>query len=367
MKTIAIVTNTSWNILNFRTSLIEELKQEFNVILIAPQDDSSVEIQKIAPTYFLKKLSRKGTNPITELQLINELKQLYKQHKVDLALHFTIKPNIYGSIAAGQIGIPSISVVTGLGYTFLSNGIAAKMAKFLYKYAFQRNSLTIFQNKDDEQLFHQLKLAKQGKTTVIDGSGIDIDYFSPIEMPSSPTFKFLFVGRLLYDKGIQELFDAFTTEFNQNKQTELHIVGDVDNDNPSAYSQQDLDAILAKHKNIIYHGRVNAPKQLIAESNCVVLPSYREGLPRVMLEAIAMAKPVITTNTAGCKEITTNNNGLLVPIKNATELGLAMKQMATLPTRERTQLGKNGRELAKKRFSARIVNKTYIKQIKALL
>jgi len=179
MKKIAVVTNTSWNILNFRTSLIKELQKTYEVLLVAPDDEYSVQIQSLAPTILLTNLSRKGTNPITDLRLVNELKQIYTTNKVDLALHFTIKPNIYGTMAAKRANIDSIAVVTGLGYTFLSNGVTAKVAKRLYKHAFHRNNLTVFQNKDDRNLFIELGLVTEKKSKVINGSGIDMDLFSP--------------------------------------------------------------------------------------------------------------------------------------------------------------------------------------------
>lgn len=368
MKKIAIVTNTSWNILNFRTSLVEELKKHYEVILIAPKDQYSSRIQQLGETHFLHHLSRKGTNPVTDLKLISELKKLYKELEIDLAIHFTIKPNIYGSIAAKQAGIKSIAVVTGLGYTFLSNGLAAKAAKKLYKYAFKRNSLTVFQNVDDQKLFQELGLVPQQTSTVVDGSGIDVNEFSP--KPKNNyfnQFNFLFIGRMLYDKGVKELLDAFVQKFEGNSKIVLHLVGNVDNENPSVYSEDELKEITAKHKNILFHGRIDGPSQMIADCECVVLPSYREGLPRVMLESIAMAKPIITTDTAGCREVVKNENGFLVPIKDSNKLGEAMSKMVLLTNEERASLGQKGRELAVERFSTEVVNQEYLARINDLL
>lgn len=359
-KKIAIVTNTSWNILNFRSSLIQFFQTEYDVILIAPKDQYSTEIELLAPTFYLKHLSRKGTNPINDFKLIQELKSIYKKEAVDLAIHFTIKPNIYGSIAARKVNIPSIAVVTGLGYTFLSNGLAATVAKKLYKYAFQRNSITIFQNPDDRNLFIEQNLVSPEKSSVIYGSGIDLAKFTPL--PKSDWhngFHFLFIGRLLYDKGVRELLNAFQMKF-ANKEVYLHLVGEIDLGNPSAFSEEALMNILGENPNIIFHGRVNGPNQLIANCDCVILPSYREGLPRVILEALAMARPVIVTDVAGCKEtVIHKKNGYIVKVQSEKELAEMMYEMSNLNEIERFNMGQEGKKMAENKFSTTIINQEF--------
>jgi len=369
MKKIAIVTNTSWNILNFRTSLVKHLQKEFDVLLVAPYDEYSATIQNLGDVVFLTNLSRKGTNPITDLRLVNELKKIYKTQNIDLAIHFTIKPNIYGSFAAKRAGVQSISVVTGLGYTFLNTGVAASVAKRLYKRAFRRNDLTVFQNQDDRRLFMRMGLVTEKRSRVINGSGIDTELFKPRERDDwHKGFHFLFIGRLLYDKGVRELFEAFRSQFSEKENVFLHIVGDIDESNPSAFSQTELDHVLATTPNIIYHGRVNGVQQMIANSHCVVLPSYREGLPRVMLEAIAMAKPVITTNVAGCKETVIDGmNGYLVLAQDAKELGERMMQTCKLDSETLAKMGKVGRNLAIEKFSTPVVNQEFEAEIKSIL
>lgn len=369
MKKIAVVTNTSWNILNFRSSLIKDLQKSYEVLLIAPKDEYSSQIKTLAPTIFLKKLNRKGTNPVTDLKLVNELKNVYTNNKIDLALHFTIKPNIYGSMAAKKANVPSIAVVTGLGYTFLSNGIAAKIAKRLYKHAFHRNNMTVFQNEDDRKLFVELGLVPEIKSRVINGSGIDTDLFSPRKKEDwQEGFHFLFIGRLLYDKGVRELFSAFNHQFKKEENVYLHIVGDIDNQNPSAFSQEELDAVLPENENIIYHGRIDGVQQMIADSDCVVLPSYREGVPRVMLEAMSMAKPIIATDVAGCKETVIEGlNGFLVESQNHLDLSQKMREMTTISDSQRDKMGEKGRSLAIKRFSTKVINKNFLIEIRNII
>lgn len=338
------------------------------MVIIAPKDEYSTAVQELAPTYFVNHLNRKGTNPVRDIRFYRELKRIYQRVSPDVIIHFTIKPNIYGSIAANSVGIPSIAVVTGLGYTFLNKGLAATAAKRLYKYAFKKNDLTIFQNPDDRQLFINLKLVSQEKSTVILGSGVDLNKFYPLPKSTSNTgFHFLFIGRLLYDKGIRELFEAFLSEFKQDSSTFLHLVGDIDKENPSAYSDESLQLMLKGNKNIIYHGRMNALNEIISNSDCVVLPSYREGLPRVMLEALAMAKPVITTDVAGCREVVEQEeNGFLVKVNSSKDLAFAMKTMKELSSLDREKMGNKGLKMAKELFSANVINEQFLNQIKQL-
>ena len=369
MKTIGIVANTSWNILNFRKSLIEELQKDFQVVILAPEDEYSEQVKAIAQTYFLQQLLRKGTNPLQEIRLLRELKKAYKQLELDAVIHFTIKPNIYGSIAASKIGIPSIAVVTGLGYTFLSKGIAARVAKKLYKIAFRKNSHTIFQNPDDRQLFIDLRLVKKEKSSVVYGSGIDLEQFYPLpRIDNKNGFHILFVGRMLYDKGVQELLKAFTKSFNNDKTTTLHLVGEIDEGNPSAFSAVELEQILDKNENIIYHGKVSPVNEIIAKADCVVLPSYREGLPRVLLEALAMGKPIITTDVPGCREVVNHGvNGFLVENKSSNSLAGAMMKMRRLSSQELETMGSNGLKMVIEQFSSTVVNRNYVELIKQIL
>lgn len=359
MKRIGLVANTSWNLLNFRSALIRELQESYEVILIAPYDNYTQQIETIAETKTIHQLSRKGTNPITDLLLVRELQKLYTSLQLDGVIHFTIKPNIYGSFAAHLSKVPSLAVVTGLGYTFLSNGFSSKIAKLLYKQAFQRNSHTVFQNIDDRELFVNTQLVDESKSRVINGSGIDMDYFSPKpNQQQADDFTFLFVGRLLYDKGIRELFDAFD-EVTKTKPCTLHIVGEIDQNNPSAFSVEELNRRIQQNQSIIYHGKQEDLRDYYANCDCVVLPSYREGLPRVMLEAMAMAKPIITTNVPGCRQTVSNGNGFLVKVNSANDLAQNMKKVRNLSAKELEAMGKNGRQLAENQFSTTVVNQQY--------
>lgn len=316
--------------------------------------------------YPLHQLSRKGTNPMQDIQLVRELTKMYRYHQIDLAIHFTIKPNIYGSIAARRAGIPSISVITGLGYTFLSQGLTSRIARKLYRYAFQRNQLTIFQNPEDRALFMQIKLIPEERSTVVLGSGIDTDYFASITpVPKSPTF--LFIGRLLHDKGVRELLEGFTLYAESHPEAKLIIVGERDPQNPASVSETYLRKY-RENNSIDFVGYQSDVRPFIHEASAVVLPSYREGVPRTLLEALSMGRPIITTDVPGCREvIVPGENGLIVPCRDARALSIAFEKFQRLDDSVKQEMGRKSRKLAETLFSTKIVNIQYLEWVKRML
>lgn len=368
--TIAVVANTGWNIVNFRLGLIKALiAKGYKVIAIAPTDEYSSNIISTGCHYIpLKRLERKGTNPFKDFRLLLELYNIYRKESVDIALQFTIKPNIYGSLAASFAKVKTICTVTGLGYSFLNNNLVSKLARRLYKFAFKKANLVAFQNNDDRNLFTSENLVKNQKTVIIRGSGINCEKFKPLPKSDlSTSFVFLFVGRLLYDKGVIEYLKAAEIVKDQFPEITFQILGSLDKDNPSCISLEILEDY--QRKGIVtYLGTSDDVKDKIRNSDTVVLPSYREGLPRVMLEAISMAKPVITTDTAGCRDTVIDNvTGFLVPVKNIDKLADAMIKMINLPDSERVRMGKNGRELALEQFDEKAVIENYFQNIEFLL
>lgn len=363
---IGIVLNTAWNIYNFRLGLVRALLAAgHKVIAIAPVDEFVPPIEATGCIFVpLQHLSRKGVNPIKDLRFSYELFQIYKEYKIDIVLQYTIKPNIYGSMAANLAKIKSISTVTGLGYSFLSEGTVNKVVKQLYKTAFKSCSCIAFQNSDDKKLFEDLKLCPPEKTTLIKGSGINTDYFKPLPKTQiSDNLIFLFVGRLLYDKGITELLSAAEILKNKYPKTEIWVVGGIDEGNPSAIEKS---VINEKHNTgiIKYLGASSDVRSIMQNADVVVLPSYREGLPRVMLESVAMAKPIITTDTAGCKDMVRGSeNGFLVPVKNAEALANAMIKMYELSPEERQKMGEVGRKMALEEFDEQAIIKRYFDEI----
>ena len=357
---IAIVANIAWNIYNFRQSLIQHLlSQGFELVLIAQEDEYSSRLRDLGCRFVaLEHLSRKGTNPIQDFRLILELKRIYQQYQINIALHFTIKANIYGAFAASWAGIKCLSVVTGLGYTFLHHNITARIARFLYKIAFKNVDTVVFQNANDQELFIKQLLCKPRQTVLIRGSGINCNKFSPSTTFSylKCPFRFLFVGRLLYDKGIREYLQAARAVKKQlGAAVEFYILGELDYQNPAAVSDTELQNYVSNQE-VIYVGKTDEVLAYIQNAHVVVLPSYREGLPRVLLEAAAAAKPIITTTAAGCIDMVYNNeNGILVAAQSTKELANACLELYHKTEAELIIMGEAGRNYVINNFSDAII------------
>jgi glycosyltransferase involved in cell wall biosynthesis len=371
-KKIAIVTNSTWNIYNFRMPLVRALEnQGHQVVVIAPLDEHIVYLNQLSYTthHPIKHLSRKGLNPFNEVRLLLEFLRIFRKEKPDLVINYTIKPNIYGNLAATNMGIPSICVVTGLGYTFIHNGITNQISQKLYKYSFKKATKVIFENEDDCALFIKDKLCTLEQGIAMKGCGVDTNYFKP----NAPKLKkqeqkiFTFIGRLLYDKGVQEFVKAARLVKQEFPEAIFWIAGELDNDNPAAIPEEILSQWI-ENEHVTYIGHVQDIRPVIKNSDIIVLPSYREGMPRVILEALAMAKPVITTHTAGCREtVEDGKNGFLVPIKNVPELVKTMHKCCDLSHERLLAMGQQSRNKALLEFDEQIIINSFMEIINEIL
>lgn len=358
-KRIAIIANTTWNIYNFRLNVIRQLLEDGHEVVVMAPVDKFISYTEHLPEVVhvpLKHLIRDGINPFKEILLINELRRLYKKYKPDLVLHYTIKPNIYGGIAAKLAGIPTIAVVTGLGYSLIHPGFLKHITTFLYKLSLPAHKHVVFENQDDQLLFQQAGLVKQSQSLSIKGCGVDTQFFNPNGDSRDHTrVTFTFVGRLLYDKGIREFVEAAKEVQKMHPAARFWLVGDIDKENPSAVRMEDLVAWI-RHPEIEYHGDTDQIRAIYAQSDCIVLPSYREGMPRVIMEAMSMERPVITTDTAGCRETVDQDvNGYLVPVRNAAALTDAMMKFLSLSSAQRDGMGKFGRQKVLREFDDKII------------
>lgn len=355
-KLIAIVANSTWNIYNFRLNIIKKLLDEgWRVIVVAPLDEY-IKYKELYPTVKhipLHNLQRDGKSPINDLKLIFELKTIYQRLKPELILHYTHKPNIFGGIAAKLAGIESIAVITGLGYAFLHKGLTNTITKQLYRFIKSYHRTFIFENEDDRQFFIDEKILTQDKSIAVNGCGVDIFHYKP-----SPNGQinvktiFTFLGRLLYDKGIVEFVEAAKLVKKKNANVEFWVVGELDDGNPSMVKTQDLLQWIDEGS-IVYHGFVKDIKPIVAKSDCIVLPSYREGMPRIVLEGMAMAKPIITTRTAGCRQtIDEGINGYLVKVGDVPDLSMAMEKFLSLSYEKAHIMGQSGRKMAEEQFNS---------------
>lgn len=356
---IALVANSTWNIYNFRLNLIDKFLQEgFEVAVIAPIDEYLTYKEKYPAVrhYGLRTMDRDSTNPIKDLLLILELARKYRKIKPDIVLHFTNKPNIYGGIGAWLVGIKSIAVVTGLGYAFIHNGFIKKVISWLYRITAACHQKFIFENIEDRELFASLGIVSGDKAISVKGCGVDTSWYHPYhngQMKDKTVFTF--IGRLLYDKGIREFVEAARQLKQVRKDVEFWIVGELDAENPATV---DKDILLqwVEDDIVYYHGFVKDVRPIIAQSDCIVLPSYREAIPRTITEGMSMAKPVITTDTAGCREaVDSGVNGYLIKVRNTKSLVEAMLSFMELDHEQRHKMGTAGREKACREFDDKLI------------
>ncbi|MGB4959693.1 MAG: glycosyltransferase family 4 protein, partial [Saprospiraceae bacterium] len=334
-KTIALVANSTWNIYNFRLNLIDKFIAEgMEVVIIAPVDEYITYKEKypMVRHYGLRMLDRDGLNPIKDMLLVFELVRRYRKVKPDIILHFTNKPNIYGAIASKLAGIKSIAVVTGLGYAFIHKGFVRMMMTWLYKLTASQHSKFIFENIEDRDLFAQLNIVSKNRSVSVKGCGVNTTWFCPF--PNGKVREktvFTFIGRLLYDKGIREFVEAAKIIKSKRNDVDFWIVGELDAENPATVDKEDL-IQWVENDIVLYHGFLKDVRPVISESDCIVLPSYREAIPRSITEAMAMSKPVITSETAGCREaVDVGSNGYLVKIKDPESIVKAMESFLDIP------------------------------------
>ena len=368
-KTIAIVINTSWNIYNFRLGLLKALQKEgYKIVAIAPRDEYSKKLEALGFEYHNITINNKGTNPIEELKLIGAFYRLYKKVKPDVLLHYTIKPNIYGTIAAKLADVPVISNISGLGTVFLNDSLSSKVARLLYKIALRFPEKVFYQNNDDRQLFIDSKLVAEEKTGLLPGSGIDTVKFSPVERESTQDgFSFLFIARLVKDKGLLEYVEAARLLKEHYPHVHFKMLGAYYPGNPTAVTPDEV-AQWEQEKVVEYLGTQSNVASVIAQADCIVLPSYREGLSRVLLEAASMAKPIVTTDVPGCRDVVDDGvNGFLCQVKNAEDLAAQMEKMILLEEEERVEMGKRGREKIVEGFDESIVIDRYRGVVGALV
>ncbi|MDH5399863.1 MAG: glycosyltransferase family 4 protein [Cyclobacteriaceae bacterium] len=364
---VAIVLNTSWNIVNFRMGLIRALMQEGNEIYtIAPHDPYSEKLIEAGCHFIPLKMDSRGANPLKDTALIFELYKIYRKVKPDIILHFTVKPNIFGTIAASLLGIPVINNVCGLGTAFLKKGILTNIVSTLYKMSFKLSSKVFFQNYEDCKLFVSKRLIDGQKTDILPGSGINIAQFKPVKQKKGGSFTFLVISRLIKEKGILEYVEAIKSLKEENPHLKFQLLGAKDPNHKSGIPSELIDEWITSGI-FEYLGTAEDVRPHIQGADCIVLPSYREGTPRTLLEAASMAKPIITTRTAGCTNVVEDGvNGLLCRSKDATGLAAKMKMMAELSMEKRLQMGISGREKIESKFDEKFVIEKYLHSIEEI-
>lgn len=354
---IILAVNTLGSFISHRRGLYLKLRESHYVqVLLPTSEDHNAAQKEITPNELLGfPMSRKGMNPLAELRTIFALYRLYKAQKPDLVHHFTIKPVIYGTIAARLAGVPKVvNSITGLGFVFTSTSVKAKvlgiLVKNLYRFCFSSPKVqVIFQNLDDKDFFVANGIIDKTSGHLVEGSGVDVNKFTPTENLNKHP-RILLASRLLIEKGIFEFMDAVQSLKSKGLNFEAVIAGDIDPANPGSISETQLRS-WQQSGTVTFLGFQKDMVTLLKNTDIACLPSYREGLPMSLLEAMAAGKPLVTTDAPGCRATVRNGrNGFLVPTKSSAPLAEALEKLIADPTL-RKKMGIESRALAIELFS----------------
>ncbi|PHR84388.1 MAG: glycosyl transferase family 1 [Colwellia sp.] len=370
MTSIAISSNTSWYLYNFRKNTIFSLiEQGYKVIAIAPKDEYSTKLSELGCEFIHIDIDQGGTNPVRDIKTFSDFYRIYKMKNIDVVLNFTPKNNIYSTLAAHFNGVKSINNIAGLGILFINENITSKIARFLYKISQSKASKLFFQNEEDRALFLEKKITTSVATDRLPGSGVDLGRFILSPALDDGTVRFLLIARMLYDKGINQYVEAARVlrEKYRNK-VEFQLLGFLDVDNPSAVSKSDMQAWVDEGI-VNYLGISDSVEQDIAKVDCMVLPSYyREGVPKSLLEAGAMGKPIVTTDNIGCREtVDSGINGFLCEPRSSESLIEKLTLIIEMTHSERLSMGEKSRLKIESEFDEKIVINKYLEAVKNCL
>ncbi len=389
IKKIAFVSNSAWSVYNFRLDVVRFLlKQGYEITVIAPDDGYSGKLVAEGCTYISLDFNNKSENPVRDYFLYLHLRRLYRKTGPDFIFHYVAKPNIYGSLAASAENIPSVAVVTGLGYPFAKKNLLFRIIKILYKKALKNVKEVWFLNNEDAKVFVTEHIVNINKIKILPGEGVNTEYFAGSQAspstadsrrpePMSPDealvkeaggvqsgvgspFEFLMSTRLLKSKGISLYADAARILKKKHYNVHFSLIGFFEKNHPDSITQDDLN----KWENeglINYYGFADDVRPYLVKADCFVFPSfYNEGVPRCLMEAASMELPVITSNNRGCKEVVLNNsNGYLCNLNDPFDLADKMEKIINLPEEERKKMGRNGRNLVLKKFDVHKIISEY--------
>lgn len=367
-KKILIVSNTSWYLYNFRRDLIDLLSQlqGVEIEILAPKDSYSIKLIKKNVTFSNLSVDRKGRSVFKELVLFLKLFSFVLRRNPDLVINYTIKPNIYMGLVGSILDRKYINNITGLGTAFNKQNFFTKFIVYLYRVSFKRCETLLFQNDVDQKLFLKNNIVAKS-STVINGSGVDVEYFKSDIAISQARYDFVMIARLLKDKGVVEFFDASEVVRARFPDVKIALVGDIDKGNSTSLTAQELKAFL-KSSGVEYLGHQDDMKSVYESAKAIVLPSYREGFSRVLLEGASMERVLLASDVPGCKEIAVAGvSGLNFKARDHEDLAQKMIQFLEMSIEEKLMLAKNARKLVVKNFSTKVVNEKYLKVFKKVL
>ena len=347
---ILFSSNIAWSIYSFRSGLLSQLqKDEYQIYTLSKEDAYAKKLSALGFQFSNININNNSKNPVKDLLLVFQYLKMYRKIKPDIILHNAIKPDIYGTIAAGILGIPVVNNISGLGTLFIKQSFSTRIAKSLYKFSQKFATIVFFQNLHDKSLFLQSKLVNPKKTRLIPGSGVNTQVFHPKYNTNqkNAAFEFLMIARLINDKGLQEYLSAAKLlKVKYHDKMVFSLLGPFYTANETAITPNELKT-WQDAGTINYLGETDLVAQEIAHADCIVLPSYREGLSKVLIEASAMGKPIVTTNVPGCKDVVEDGyNGFLCRAKDVKDLADKMEKMYLLDRQSLNKMGQNARQKA---------------------
>lgn len=361
MKKLLIIANSDSAIFKFRKELIEKLAQHFKIGLCIPFGEYMTEIQNDNYEFFNIQVNRHGMNPVEDMGLFFKYVKVIRRFKPVAVLNYTIKPNIYGSLACSMMNIPYLCNITGLG-ALENNKKLQPLLLALYRLALKKANTIFFQNNHGLQFFYTHSIASKEQYALIPGSGVNLERFKPLVYPKDNVVRYLFVARIIKEKGIEEFLSVAQRFKKESLSAEFHICGKCEQNYQQLLERLDSNGIIK------YHGLVKDMRDMYSMSSCVVLPSYYpEGQSNVLLEGAASARALITTDHPGCREAVDNyKTGYIVRLKDSEDLYKKMKKYYDLPLADKIIMGKCGREKIEKEFDRNIVINSYVSKLKGL-
>lgn len=370
MSIIAITSNTSWYLYNFRkNTIISLLNEGYQVITIAPEDNYSKKLEALGARFIHIDIDQGGTNPVKDFKTLLCFKRIFSENNIDVVLNFTPKNNIYATLAASRHNVKVINNIAGLGVLFINENITSKIARTLYKFSQRYAHKIFFQNEDDRALFLNNGMARTEITDRLPGSGADLSRFQLSPAHDDGKARFLLIARMLYDKGIGHYVEAARSlKQNYGDSVEFRLLGFLDVNNPSAVSKEEMQDWVDEGI-VSYLGVSDKVEEEIAQVDCMVLPSfYREGVPKSLLEAGAMGKPIVTTDNVGCRETVEHGiNGYLCEPQSTESLITMLEKVIQMSHEERLSMGIKSREKIEKEFDEQIVINKYLAAIKEVI
>lgn len=360
-KKVLLIANEYTTIINFRMELVDALIDSGHDVGVAlPPHKRVKEIENLGCSFFPLDVSRRSTNPVKDIKLIRDISKILSEYQPDIVFTFTIKPNVYGGISCGYLKIPYVATITGLGSSIQNGGMMRKISLTLYKLGLKKAKTVFFQNQGNKDLFTKEKVYS-GESELLPGSGVNIERFKLMEYPLDETINFVYVGRVMKEKGVEELFEAAEYIRSKYPNTRFHICGSCE----EAYGER-LEEL--QYKGIIdYHGMIKDMVPIYEKMHCVVHPSYHEGMANVLLESASCGRPIIASDIFGCREaIEDGVNGFLAECKSADSLKTALERFINLSYEEKKAMGEAGRRKMEKEFDRSLVVKKYLYAVESV-